>query len=211
MSGILYFFFFFFFFCCQLWAVKASWLIKSYHKSPELIIELDIPKTLGKNVYLLLGMCHQFLLLIEINVLHFVFSQSQRHHTWTHNEVSSLQYNYFTNFTSILVRPELFNILRITHKDFKNGCFFKGLGWSRPNFRDLKVPRPRQDRDFSYIRDQDQGSETRDLQKMVLRPITLASPWNSWTDPGSYKSTSLDCQYRLIRCMLTLSCYRRWI
>ena len=29
---------------------------------------------------------------------------------------------------------------------------FKGLGWSSPNFRDLKVPRPRQERDFSYPR-----------------------------------------------------------
>ena len=73
----------------------------------------------------------------------------------------------------MLVRPELFNILRITHKDFKNGCFFKGLGWSRPNFRDLKVPRPRQDRDFSYPRPR---PGLRDLQKMVLRPRPRPRP-----------------------------------
>ena len=45
-----------------------------------------------------------------------------------------------------------FSILRIVHKNLKNGCYFKGLHWSRPNFRDLKGPRPRQDRDFSYPR-----------------------------------------------------------
>ena len=74
----------------------------------------------------------------------------------------------------ILVRPELFNMLRITHKDFKNGCFFfKGLGWSRPNLRDLKVPRPRQDRDFSYPRPR---PGLRDLQKMVLRPRPRPRP-----------------------------------
>ena len=54
---------------------------------------------------------------------------------------------------------EFFNILRIAHKNIKNGCFLKGLGRSRPHFWD------RDKTETFAIRDQDQGSKTRDLQK----------------------------------------------
>ena len=74
-------------------------------------------------------------------------------------------------------QAELFNILRIIHKDFKNGCFFKGLGWSRPNFRDLKVPRPRQDRDFSYPRPRPGLRDPRP-SKIGLKTETETETWS---------------------------------
>ena len=104
--------------------------------SPKLIIELDIPKTLSKNACLLYGMCH------DLSECGF-------------QSPVELFYKLFIKLLG-LVRPQAFIlglvVCGITHNNFKNSCFSKGLGWSSPNFRDLKVPRPRQDRDFSYPR-----------------------------------------------------------
>ena len=63
-------------------------------------------------------------------------------------------------------QAELFNILRIIHKDFKNGCFSK-VSAGLAQISETSRFRDRDKTETLAIRDQDQGSETRDLQKLV--------------------------------------------
>ena len=64
------------------------------------------------------------------------------------------------------------NFLGITHKDYKIALFFQRSRLVSPKF-----PRPQgSETETLAIRDQDQGSEIRDLQQMVLRPRQKLRP-----------------------------------
>ena len=55
----------------------------------------------------------------------------------------------------ILVRPELFNMPRITHKDFKNGCFFLKVSAGLAQISETSRFRDRDKTETLAIRDQD--------------------------------------------------------
>ena len=74
---------------------------------------------------------------------------------------------------------EFLNILRIAHKNIQNGCFLKGLGWSRPNFRD------RDKTETFAIRDQTRAPRP-EICKNGLKTKTETETWSRDYNTGCH-------------------------